>query len=1185
MASKAKKALWVGVGISVAGLAAIGYAEWRLRGDQLTPLVNGLLAENGISGAIGRIEAKLGGAFTATGIDLTLPDGTQAKVESLSGDLAVLALLGGKVRVESVEAKGVDVDLGTARDKKEAKDSEDSKGAKDSKGKGGLGNTGDETGMGLGRFSVGTLAAAGRVRLADGTELRFNARSEGIDFTEKAELRAGLAWGGRAILGKTGTDPRADVILAADFARTLGDAGLGLDALAADIRRLSLRVALRDAGPLALGGPSLELRAEQGAGGLAGTLQVKDAKGAMAMDGAVNLGAANELRAKVDLATAELGLLTPADKSGIVRAKGDVRASWDAAGRWSGEAKLAADWPDLSAFSPRLPAGERAAWSVELAAKGDGATSELTSAAIAGPGGVSLRVTKPLIWKGGPLPADSSGGAITVAASDAPLGALAPLLAPSGIIPVGGTWGGSLEVAFAGGEAVVTSLRALAAREIALERDGKPWISGIDVTLPLRADRKGLSLDGFEAGMGGRRLLGGNAAVRPRDGGGWEADARLEVDLGDLAGQPGWESLPLERLRGIRVEVAGKVRAEQGKPPVVSDGAGTIARGATTLLRLAQRAPLSLGEPLPQGPLASAKAENLPLETLAALVPGLGIGGTLTKGDLTIGARSDGSWYVRSEVGPVTFARTSVSWDGTPYLGDCDLGTELELTFGARSELRFAKTDLRSKGRTLATGSATVPLGGGWPTGEITGELGALATQPFAAGLGQVAGGSYRATLAPSADGGVTAEVTVRDAGFRDRALRINRARLGATLTTEGEARRIKGGFLLGAGGETTGDFDVTFREEAGATRWQAKVDIREVVVEDLLGLAPPEEDPATAPAGAASKPDERPAWHGNVGTAEIRVGKARLGELRAADLVLDAVLEPEAARLTSLTGTVVGGTLAAQARLTFSRAQARGPYVLNAMGKLAAVDLPSLGRALPGMEGNLEGRVDGRVLALSWGPTLGELPRNLTAELAIDSKGGRARLPAALSATADKAGEVADTVAGIAALGAMFGKGRDAERAAQAAAALSALRELQKAASDFRFDLLEVRAQRLADGTVKVSKAEARGPDLGIRLAGQLSMLPGLEAADWPFRLAAEIRGGGKLGEHLVTLGFDPGAPTADGLRQGPAFDVEGTANEWRTNLIEALRNGPRRAQEPAPRSPTQGAPTGPGGFLPFGR
>ncbi len=1183
MASKAKKALWAGIGISIAGLAAIGYAEWRLRGDQLTPLVNGLLAENGIGGSIARVEARLGGAFTASGIDLTLPDGTTAKVEGVDGDVAVLALIGGKVRIESVEAKGVAVALATAKDKKEAKDSEDSKEAKDSKGKGGLGNTGDETGLGLGKFSVGKLAAAGRVRLADGTELRFNARSDGIDFTDKAELRAGLAWGGRAVLGKTETDPRADVILSADFERTLGDAGLGLADLAADLRRLSLRVSLRDAGPLALGGPSLDLRAEQGTGGLAGTLVVKDAKGATALDGAVTLGAANELRAKVDLATSELGLLTPADKSGIVRAKGELRATWTEAGAWGGEGKVTADWPDLSAFSPRLPAGERATWTVELAAKGDATAAELTSAAIAGPGGVSIRVSKPLIWKGGPLPSDSSGGAVTVAASDAPLGALAPLLAPTGIIPVGGAWGGSLEVAFSGGEAVVTSLRALAATDVALERDGKPWLSGIDVTLPLRADRRGLSLDGFEAGMGGRRLVGGSAAVRPLDGGGWEADAKLEVDLGDLAGQPGWETLPLDRLRGMKVLATGKARAEAGKPPVVTEGAATIARGTTTLLRVAQRAPVTLGEPLPQGPLASAKAENLPLETLAALVPGLGIAGTLERADLTIGARSDGSWYVRSEVGPVSFARTSVSWDGAPYLRDCDLGTEIDLSFGARAELRFAKTDLRSKGRTLATGSATVPLGGGWPTGEITGELGALATQPFAAGLGQVAGGSYRATLAPAADGGVTAEVTVRDAGFRDRAIRINRARLGATLSTEGDARRIKGGFLLGAGGETAGDFDVTFRDEAGSTRWQAKVDAREIVLEDLLGLAPPEEDPAAAP--GAAKPDERPAWHGNIGTAEIRVGKASLGELRASDLVLNAVLEPEAARVTSLTGTVVGGALAAEARLTFKRAQARGPYVLNAMGKLAAVDLPSLGKALPGMAGNLEGKVDGRVLALSWGPTLGDLAGNLTAELALDSKGGRARLPAALSATADKAGEVADTMAGIAALGAMFGKGRDAERAAQAAVSISALRELQKAASDFRFDLLEVRAQRLADGTVKVAKAEARGPDLGIRLTGQLSMLPGLEATDWPFRLAADVRGGGKLGEHLVTLGFDPGAPTADGLRQGPAFDVEGTANEWRTNLIEALRNGPRRTQEPAPRGPTQGAPTGPGGFLPFGR
>ncbi len=1182
MASKAKKALWVGVGISVAGLAAIGYAEWRLRGDQLTPLVNQLLAENGVGGSIARVEAKLGGAFAASGIDLTLPDGTAAKVESVTGDLAVLALLGGKARVESVEAKGIDVVLGGQGDKGD-KDERGQKGTKEDE-KGLKGTKDAAVGLGLGRFSVGKLAAAGRVRLADGTELRFNARSDGIDFTDKAELRAGLAWGGRAVLGKTSTDPRADVVLAADFARTLGDAGLGLDALAGDLRRLNLRVALRDAGPLALGGPSLELRAEQGASGLAGTLQVKDAKGATAVDGAVNLGGTNELRAKVDLATAELGLLTPADKSGIVRAKGELRASWSATGAWSGEAKMAADWPDLSAFSPRLPAGERVSWTLEAAAKGDAATAELTSAAIAGPGGVSIRVPKPLIWKGGPLPADSSGGAVTIAASDAPLGALAPLLAPVGIIPVGGTWGGSLEVAFAGGSAVVTSLRAVSASGIALERDGKPWISGIDVTLPLRADRKGLALDGFEAGMGGRRLVGGSASVRPLDGGGWEADARLEVDLGDLAGQPGWESLPLDRLRGMKVVATGKARAEAGKSPVVTDGAATIARGATTLLRLAQRAPVALGEPLPQGPLAAAKAENLPLETLAALVPGLGIGGTLERADLTIGARSDGSWYVRSEVGPVTFARTSVSWDGTPYLRDCDLGTEIDLSFGARSELRFAKTDLRSKGRTLASGSATVPLGGGWPTGEITGELGALATQPFASALGQVAGGSFRATLAPAADGGVTAEVTVRDAGFRDRALRINRARLGATLSSEGPTSRIKGGFLLGAGGETAGDFDATFRDEAGATRWQAKVDVREVVIEDLLGLAPPEEDPAMAPSKPA-KPDERPAWHGNVGTAEIRVAKARLGDLRASDLAMAAVLEPEAARVTSLTGTVIGGTLAAEARLTFNRAQARGPYVLNAMGKLSAVDLPSLGKALPGMEGNLEGKVDGRVLALSWGPTLGDLAGNLTAELALDSKGGRARLPAALSATADKAGEVADTVAGIAALGAMFGKGRDAERAAQAAVAISALRELQKAATDFRFDLLEVRAQRLADGTVKVSKAEARGPDLGIRLGGQVSMLPGLEAMDWPFRFAAEVRGGGKLGEHLVTLGFDPGAPTADGLRQGPAFDVEGTANEWRTNLIEALRNGPRRAQEPTPRSPTQGAPTGPGGFLPFGR
>ena len=1169
MASKARKALWIGVGITVVGLAAIGYAEWRLRAPQLTPFVNGLLADAGLAGQVGTVEAKLGGKFTVGAVDLTLPDGTKAKVESIAGDLDVLGLLAGKVRLAEIEAKGIEVEVGSGE-----------RGAgSEERGAGG--------GLGLGRFSVGKLAAAGRVRLADGQEIRFNARSEGIDFTGKAELRAGLAWNGRAVLGKTETDPRADVVLKAEFERALGEKGLAPEALADDIRTLNLKVAVRDAGPLALGGPSLEIRGAGGKGELFIGTVIKDAKGKTCLAVMTTLGAGGALKGEVtvkDLATSELGLLAPTDPTMRLKAAGAVSFNRAAGGAWDSVGGIVATWPELSAFSPRLAAGATADWSLALKASGDAGSAQVEEAAVKGPGGVSLRITKPLVWRGGLLPADSSGAPVTIAASDAPLAALAPFLSPLGVVPVAGTWGGSLEVAFVGGEAVVTSGRALSAQGIALERDGKPWISGLDATLPVKADRKGLALDGFEVGMGGKRLAGGSAAVRPLEGGGWDADARLEVDLGDLAGQPGWESLPLERLRGIKVSASGKARADAGKAPVVTDGAAVVARGATTLLRLAQRTPVAVGEPLPQGPLASAKAENLPLETLAALVPGLGIAGTLERADLTLGARSDGSWYVRNEVGPVTFARTSVSWDGAPYLKDCDLGTELELIFGARTELRFTKTDLRSRGRTLASGSATVPLGGGWPTGEVAGELGALATQPFASALGQVAGGSFRATLAPSADGGVTAEVTVRDAGFRDRALRVNRARLGATLTEADGARRVKGGFLLGAGGETAGDFDVSFRPEGAATRWQAKVDVREVVVEDLLGLAPPEEDPATAPA-ATETPDTRPAWHGNVGTAEVRVGKARLGELRAENLALTAVLEPEAARLTSLTGTVVGGTLAAQGRLTFERAAARGPYVLNAAGKLAGVDLPSVGKALPGMEGNLEGKVDGRVLALSWGPTLGALVRNLSAELAIDSKGGRARLPAALTATADKAGEVADAVSGLATLGAMFGKGRDAERAAQVAASVSALRELQKAATDFRFDLLDVRAQRLPDGTVKLAKAEARGPDLGVRLAGQLSMLPGLEAADWPFRFAADVRGGGKLGEHLVTLGFDTGAPSADGLRQGPAFDVEGSANEWRTNLLEALRAGGRRAPETTPRNPTQGAPTGPGGFLPFGR
>ncbi|MFN7339562.1 MAG: hypothetical protein ACK5VI_00560, partial [Opitutia bacterium] len=307
MGKKAKVLLGLGVGVVVLVGAALGVAEWQLKPAQLTPRVNALLKDAGLGGSIGEVGAGLDGVFRVSGIDLTLADGTRVRAESVAGEAELLPLLSGKVRLATLEVKGVELKMGS-----------EERGA-------GSGEKQGSEGLGLGRYAVGKLAAAGRVTLADGTELRFNARSEGIDFSKAAELRAGLAWTGLKV-GGAETDPRADVVVAADFRRTLGDAGLAPAELAADLARLRVRLNLRDASPLALGGPSVELDAEQGARGLAGKLLVKDAKGMAALEGEARLGEGVEVGGKVNLATEDLGVLAPREAAARVRLRGEASA-------------------------------------------------------------------------------------------------------------------------------------------------------------------------------------------------------------------------------------------------------------------------------------------------------------------------------------------------------------------------------------------------------------------------------------------------------------------------------------------------------------------------------------------------------------------------------------------------------------------------------------------------------------------------------------------------------------------------------------------------------------------------------------------------------------------------------------------------------------------------------------------
>ena len=218
------------------------------------------------------------------------------------------------------------------------------------------------------------------------------------------------------------------------------------------------------------------------------------------------------------------------------------------------------------------------------------------------------------------------------------------------------------------------------------------------------------------------------------------------VGIVELASQPNWGDLPVDKLKGIRVSGQTTVDRAAGKAPVVSSAEARIFRQGLNLLSLKLRQPLALDGSKPTGVLVEAAARDLPLESLSAVVPGLKLTGDLKRADLVAGFSREGL-FVRTEGAPLSFTRTSVTWTGKLWVKDCDLAASLDLLVGEKSTLiGFNQAELKNRGRTLASGDIKLGLGDAGTTLKLEGDLGALAEQPFAGPLNIVTGGQYRAT-------------------------------------------------------------------------------------------------------------------------------------------------------------------------------------------------------------------------------------------------------------------------------------------------------------------------------------------------------------------------------------------------------------------------------------------------------
>ena len=1158
--------LWsVGL-IAVAVGATLFWIESQLRPEPLGIRVKGLLADAGIKGGITRVEASLDGKFSADGVDLVLADGTKIAAASLKGEADLFAIIGGTYALRSLELKTLEVDLSTRR--AVAPPSAAPAAA---------------TKTTLPPFVLGPYAVTGRVKLADGQLLRFSVRGDAFDSRGQADLRAGIAWPG-FVIGKQTTDPRGEISLKAAFRRPLGAEGVTLDALFDDLASLRVDIAAKDASPAAAGsvGFILDAASVPGKPGVTFTGTMSDSAGRPAVKlRGEHLAGRTSVAAELDVDPSRFGILS--QQLPDVRITGGAKAELEGA-RWQADADLKALWADLGKFSPNLPKGVRSEWRLSANAQSTDAGFAVNRLAVTGHG-VKIAIPQTLTWKGGLLPANADDATVTIAADDADLLALNPFLAPAGVIVTAGRWTGVASVSFKDGQPTVRSIRTHSLRGVTLEQAGKPLLRGIDAELPVSSTNGAIALGPFSVRCAAGEIAGGNLTLRPGADGAWTALADVDLGIVELASQPNWEDLPVDKLKGIRVSAKAAVERAAGKAPVVASAEARIFRQGRNLLALKLRQPFPTEGARPTGVLVEATARDLPLESLAAVVPGLKLSGDLTRADLVAGFSREGL-FVRTEGAPLAFANTSVSWAGKPWVKECDLAASLDLLVGEHSTvIGFNQASLKNQNRVLAAGDIKVGLGEAGTTLRLQGDLGALAEQPFAGPLGIVTGGRYRASADRAQDGEIKVSLEVSDVGLRQSEGRITQATVTGRYAPKADGLDAEGGFRLQAAHTSSGKFTLTQRTAGTKHDWQAKVTVDNIDVDDVLSLLPKTGETVAETPTAPPAPDRTPFWAGHTGALELTIGTAKAYGIKAENVVLRADAQDKGLRLSQLSGRLAEGALSGRGQLAFQPAVNNGPYTLAGTVSLTQFSFGEVAQAVPAVKDFLQGKGDATASVTSISGTPGELLGRLQADAQLTSRGGVIRAfgdkNSSMSLSANKAGDLGETLGGLAMIAGAFSKNQQqGEKIAKIGAAMTAAAKLQKAVAEFAYTSATIKASRLASGTIKLETADIRSETLQLSAKGGINVDPKSGFADWPMAFATQLRGSGEFAEYFQVLGFGVGPSPADGFTDGPGVNVTGSLNQIRTDLTEKLQAAVDRTRNAPSATPAGQAPqAAPGG------
>jgi hypothetical protein len=787
-----------------------------------------------------------------------------------------------------------------------------------------------------------------------------------------------------------------------------------------------------------------------------------------------------------------------------------------------------------------------------------------------------------LSWKPGQEIKDTK---LNCVARQAPLITLNPLLAFTNLAVTDGQWSGEAEISLVKGEPQIKTILPHRFENLTVERSGKVLVQGITVDLPVRAEGTTIFFAPLKVSCPSGVIASGETSINYSSDGSGSASGNLNIGIAELATQPGWEDLSADQLRGIRASTQFLVSLDSKQAITVKKLESKIIRQNLELLQVKLRQPYALNEPKPTGVLLELTATKLPLESLGALVPGLTISGSLDKAELVAGFKADGL-FIRTEGTPVSFIDTTVGWKNKIWVKHCDLAASIDLFFGEKSStMNFSHATLKNRTRTLAEGDCTIGLGQGSTSLNLTGNLGAIGEQPFGEAISNIATGNYQVKASLIHGGEISTSAKVTDLSFKDRPAKIKNVAFVGQCTPNSDGLSAEGVLKMQVDKISEGKISITQKMKGSKTDWKVNANFESIQGDDLLQLLAKSTDENVKSTKKNTQVDRVPLWYNNTGNVQLSVKQAILQGIQIENLALRIDATDNQITLSKIGGKFAGGTLAGDGKLVFQPTTVGGPYVLNSKVNLNQFDFAVIATAFPALSDFIQGKGDATVMADGVAPNCEQLVDKLNINASLLSKNGRiqafGKQNSAMSLTANKAGETANLLGGIAILaGALTKNQAQGEKIAKVGAAITTVGKLQKSLSQFNYKTAEVQVERLSDGTLKINKTLIKNDVLTFSAAGKISANRGQSMMDWPLNVKADLRGTGEYKDYFTILGFANSQPAADGLTQGPGVEFTGSINNLKNDLEQRLQSAINNIQSglnSGNQNPPQGTPTTP--------